>query len=101
MYSCEYCAKPFIRKDHLLRHKREVHEWILQFECERCEKKFKRKHHIDRHKPTCCRCQRCHIQFKSPQEKKSQVCEPAKKKAQIVSEEHTVPVQCARVQSPT
>ena len=41
MYSCEYCAKPFIRKDHLLRHKREVHEWILRFECEKCEKNLK------------------------------------------------------------
>ena len=64
-------------------------------------KKFKRKHPLDRHKPTCCHCQRCHIQFKSPQEKKSHVCEPAKKKARIVSEEHAVPVQCPRVQSPT
>ena len=104
MYACEYCTKPDInqiRKDHLLRHKREVHEWLLQFECERCEKKFKRKHHLDRHKPACCRCQRCRVQFKSPQEKKSHVCEPAMKKARIVSEEHAVPVQCPRVQSPT
>ena len=101
MYSCEYCAKPFNQKSHLLRHKREVHEWILRFECEKCEKKFKRKHHLDRHKPTCCRCQRCRVQFKSPQEKKSHVCEPAKKKARIVSEERAVPVQCPRIQSPT
>ena len=36
----------------------------------------------------------------SPGEK-SQVCEPAKKKARIVSEERTVPVQYPRVQSPT
>ena len=36
-----------------------------------------------------------------PQEKKSHVCEPAKKKARIISEEQAVPVQCPRVQSPT
>ena len=41
MYSCEYCAKPFNQKSHLLRHKREVHEWILRFECEKCEKNLK------------------------------------------------------------
>ena len=85
----------------MLRHKREVHEWILRFECEKCEKKFKRKHHLDQHKPACCRCQRCRVQFKSPQEKKSHVCEPAKKKTRTVSEERAVPVQCPRVQSPT
>ena len=101
MYSCEYCTKPFIRKDNLLRHKREVHEWILRLECEKCEKKFKRKPDLERHKRTCCIYHRCHIQFKSPHEKKSHVCEPAKKKARIVSEEHAVPVQCPRVQSPT
>ena len=65
MYSCEYCTKPFIRKDHLSNHKREVHEWELWFECEKCEKKFKRKQHLDWHKQACCCCQRCHIQFKS------------------------------------
>ena len=65
MYSCEYCTKPFIRKDHLSHHKREVHEWELWFECEKCEKKFKRKQHLDWHKQACCCCQRCHIQFKS------------------------------------
>ena len=43
MYSCEYCTKSFIQKDHLLRHKREVHEWILRFECEKCEKKILKK----------------------------------------------------------
>ena len=86
MYSCEYCAKPFRRKCDLLRHKREVHEWLLRFECEKCEKKFKRKPDLERHKRTCCVCHRCHIQFKSPQEKKSHVCEPAMKKARIVNE---------------
>ena len=101
MYSCEYCAKPFIPNDAMLRHKREVHEWKLRYECEKCEKKFKRKEHLDQHQPACCRCQRCRIQFKSPQEKKSHVCEPATKKARIASEEHAVPVQCPRVQSPT
>ena len=80
MYLCEYCTKPFNQKSHLLRHKREVREWKLRFDCEKCEKKFKRKEHFDQYKPTCCRCQRCHIQFKSPQEKKSHVCEPATKK---------------------
>ena len=43
----------------------------------------------------------CHIQFKSPQEKKSHVCEPPKKKARIEGEEQAVPVQCPRVQSST
>ena len=81
MYSCEYCAKPFNQKSHLLRHKREVHELKLQFECEKCEKKFKRKEHLDQHKPACCRCQRCRVQFKTPQEKKNHVCEPVMKKA--------------------
>ena len=41
MYSCEYCKKPFIRNDAMLRHKREVHEWELRFECEKCEKNLK------------------------------------------------------------
>ena len=100
-YLCEYCAKPFNQKSHLLRHKREVHEWILRFECEKCEKKCKRKYHLNRHRQVCCRCQRCYIQFKSPQEKKSHVCEPAKKKARIASEERAVPVQCPRLQAPT
>ena len=98
MYACEYCTKPFNQKSHLLRHKREVHEWKLQFEC---EKKFKRKPDLERHKRTCCVCHRCHIQFKTPQEKKSHVCELAKKKARIVSKEHAAPMQCPRVQSPT
>ena len=101
MYSCEYCAKPFRRNCDLLRHKREVHEWILRFECEKCEKKFKRKSDLERHKRTCCVCHRCHIQFKSPQEKKSHVCEPVMKKARIVNEEQAVPVQRPRVQAPT
>ena len=101
MYSCEYFKKPFIRNDAMLRHKREVHEWKLRFECEKCEKRFKRKHHLDRHKPTCCHCQRCHVQFKTPQEKKSHVCEPVMQKARIVREERAVPVQSPRVQSPT
>ena len=101
MYSCEYCAKPFRRNCDLLRHKEEVHEWILRFECEKCEKKFKRKSNLERHKRICCVCHRCHIQFKTPQEKKSHICEPVMKKVRIVSEEHAVPVQCPRVQSPT
>ena len=36
-----------------------------------------------------------------PRRKKSHVCEPVMKKVRIVSEEHAVPVQCPRVQSPT
>ena len=38
MYSCEYCTKSFNQKSHLLRHKREVHEWELRFKCENVKK---------------------------------------------------------------
>ena len=79
-YLCEYCTKPFIRKDHLLRHKREVHKWEVRFACKKCKKNFKRKQHLDRHKQACCCCQMCRAEFKSPEEKKSHACEPAKKK---------------------
>ena len=41
MYTCEYCTKPFNQKSHLLRHKREVHEWELRFECKKCENNLK------------------------------------------------------------
>ena len=41
MYSCEYCAKTFRRNCDLLRHKPEVHEWILRLSVKNVKKNLK------------------------------------------------------------
>ena len=81
MYACEYCTTPFIQKSYLLRHKREVHEWILRFECEKCEKKFRESQILRDINVPAVFAIGVTSNSRPPQEKKSHVCEPAMKKA--------------------
>ena len=47
------------------RHKKVIHEKILDFQCEACLAKFTRKTNLIRHKLFCCRCHKCKVQFSS------------------------------------
>ena len=50
-YECEHCGKEFKRKDHLKRHRAEVHDiGVVWHKCELCDKEFKIKDHLKRHK---------------------------------------------------
>jgi hypothetical protein len=54
MFSCEVCASTFIRKDHLSRHIKSVHNGI-NFTCNICLKSYTRKYTLGQHVKTAHR----------------------------------------------